>query len=149
MHFPRSPRPQSSKIILVLLMVFALPYICLSQVTSSTVLGTVQDQSAAPIAGANVTATNLRTGLSRSVVSDEDGDYIINLLPVGDYSIRVERSGFKIGERSPVVLQINGKARVDFVLQVGNVNEKVVVSSSQPVLDTDTSESGQVIESTG
>ena len=148
MHFPRSPRSQSSKITLVLLMVFALPYICRSQVTSSTVLGTVQDQSAAPIAGANVTATNLRTGLSRSVVSDEDGDYIINLLPVGDYSIRVERSGFKIGERSPVVLLINGKARVDFVLQVGNVNEKVVVSSSQPVLDTDTSESGQVIEST-
>ncbi len=129
-------------------MVFALPNICRSQVTSSTVLGTVQDQSAAPIASANVTATNLRTGLSRSVVSDEDGDYIINLLPVGDYSIRVERSGFKIGERSPVVLQINGKARVDFVLQVGNVNEKVVVSSSQPVLDTDTSESGQIIEST-
>jgi len=148
MDLLRSPLGQLSKIALLLLMVFAPPNIAGAQVTSSTVLGTVQDQSASPIDGANVTATNLRTGLSRSVVSGEDGSYIINLLPVGDYSIRAERSGFKIGERSPVVLQINSKARVDFVLQVGNVSEQIVVSGNQPVLDTDTSESGQVIEST-
>ncbi|HLQ77625.1 MAG TPA: TonB-dependent receptor, partial [Terriglobia bacterium] len=148
MDILRSSVGQLSKMALLLLMVFAPPNTAIAQVTSSTVLGTVQDQSVSPIAGANVTATNLRTGLSRSVVSGEDGSYIINLLPVGDYSIRAERSGFKIGERSPVVLQINSKARVDFVLQVGNVSEQIVVSGNQPVLDTDTSESGQVIEST-
>ena len=148
MDTPRSPLARLSRIAFVLLSVLTPSYICRAQVTSGTVLGTVQDQSAAPIAGANVTATNLRTGLARSAASGEDGAYIINLLPVGEYSIRVERSGFKISERSPVVLQINSKARVDFLLQVGNVNEQVVVSGSQPVLDTDTSESAQVIEST-
>jgi len=148
MDIPRSLRVQLCKISAVLLLVLAPPDICRSQVTSGTLLGTVQDPSGAAIRGANVTATNLQTGLSRSVLSGEDGGYIINLLPVGDYSIRVEFSGFKTDERSVVNLQINSKARVDFILQVGKVSEKVEVSGSQPVLDTDTAESGQVIENT-
>ena len=111
MDIPRSPLAQLSRIALVLLSVLAPICICRAQVTSGTVLGTVQDPSAAPVAGANVTATNLRTGLARSAVSGEDGGYIINLLPVGDYSIRVEFSGFKTDERSVVNLQINSKAR--------------------------------------
>ncbi len=69
MDILRSPVGQLSKMVLLLLMVFAPPNTAIAQVTSSTVLGTVQDQSVSPIAGANVTATNLRTGLSRSVVS--------------------------------------------------------------------------------
>ena len=111
MDIPRSLRVQLYKISAVLLLVLALPDICRSQVTSGTLLGTVQDPSGAAIRGANVTATNLQTGLSRSVLSGEDGGYIINLLPVGDYSIRVEFSGFKTDERSVVNLQINSKAR--------------------------------------
>ncbi len=144
------PRGQalSCRVICVLLVVFLFHVSSHGQVTTGTLLGTVQDPSGAAIHGAKVTATNLQTGLTRSALSSEDGGYAINLLPVGDYSIRVESAGFKSEERSPVTLQINSRARVDFTLQVGNVSEKVEVTGSQPVLDTDTAETGQVIEST-
>jgi outer membrane receptor protein involved in Fe transport len=146
MNNPRALIGKAFRIFAVLLAALAPLQLCRAQVTSGTFLGNVQDPSKAAIRAANVTVNNLQTGLSRSVLSGDDGGYIINLLPVGIYSIRVESPGFKTEVRSPVSLQINSKARLDFVLQVGNVNEKVEVSGAQPVLDTQTAESGQVIE---
>ena len=118
------------------------------QVTTATLLGSVQDPSGAAIRGATVTVTNVQTGLVRTAVSGDNGEYAVDLLPVGDYEIRVEYTGFKTDERSPVTLQIGSRARVDFALQVGKISEKVEVTGAQPILDTDTSESGQVIERT-
>jgi len=126
----------SCRVICVLLLVFLFHVSSHGQVTTGSLLGTVQDPSGAAIHGAKVTATNLQTGLTRSALSGEDGGYAINLLPVGDYSIRVESAGFKSEERSPVTLLINSRARVDFTLHVGNVSEKVEVTGRQPVLRT-------------
>src|SRR5690242_6783385 len=144
------PRGQAlfCRVICMLAVVFLFDVSSRGQVTTGALLGTVQDPSGAAIRGAKITARNLQTGLTRSVLSGEDGEYAINLLPVGDYSIRVESAGFKSEERSSVTLLINSRARVDFTLQVGNVSEKVEVTGTQPVLDTDTAETGQVIEST-
>ena len=103
----------------LLLLLLLLPGTNYGQVTTGTLLGTVQDSSGAAIRGATVTARNLQTGLTRSVPTGDDGGYEINLLPVGDYSIRVEFIGFKADERSPVTLLINSRARVDFALQSG------------------------------
>jgi len=106
----------------------------------------VQDPTSASVRGASITATNLQTGVSRSALSDEDGEYVINLLPVGNYSVRVEHAGFTTEERPSIELQINSRVRLDFVLQVGSVSEKINVEGSAPLLDTDTAESGEVIE---
>jgi hypothetical protein len=116
------------------------------QVTTGTLLGTVQDAGNAAVQGASVTVTNSRTGVSRFVLSGNEGEYILNLLPVGNYSVRVEHPGFRTEERPSIELQINSRVRLDFVLQVGSVSEKVDVNESAPLLDTDTSESGAVIE---
>src|SRR5215813_4654782 len=117
-----------------------------AQVTTGTFLGSVQDPTSASVRGASITATNLQTGVSRSALSDEDGEYVINLLPVGNYSVRVEHAGFTTEERPSIELQINSRVRLDFVLQVGSVSEKINVEGSAPLLDTDTAESGEVIE---
>ena len=79
------PRGQalSCRVICVLLVVFLFHVSSHGQVTTGTLLGTVQDPSGAAIHGAKVTATNLQTGLTRSALSSEDGGYAINLLPVG------------------------------------------------------------------
>jgi len=146
MHTLRSPFAQVARIALILLSALILPTVARSQVTTATVLGSVQDKSGAAVRGATVTARNLQTGLTRSALSGDSGDYTINLLPVGDYSIQVEFTGFKTDERTPVTLEINSRARVDFILQLGDRSEKVEVTGAQPVLDTDTSETGQVIE---
>jgi outer membrane receptor protein involved in Fe transport len=116
------------------------------QVTTGTLLGTVRDSASASVQGASVTVTNLQTGASRSVSSGSEGEYIINLLPVGSYSVRVEHAGFQTEERPSVELQINSRVRLDFGLQVGSVSEKVDVQGIAPLLDTDTAESGEVIE---
>lgn len=146
--YTRREQALSCRVIYLFLLLFLFSVSSHGQVTTGTLLGTVQDPSGAAINGAKVTARNLQTGLTRLVLSGEDGGYAINLLPVGDYSIRVESAGFKSEERSSVTLLINSRARVDFTLQVGNVSEKVEVTGSQPVLDTDTAETGQVIENT-
>ena len=117
-----------------------------AQVTTGTFLGTVYDATNAAVPGASITATNLQTGVSRSVVSAVTGEYLINLLPVGNYSLRVEHAGFKTEQRSSVEIQINSRVRLDFVLQVGSVSEEIKVAGSTPLLDTDTAESGEVIE---
>ncbi len=134
-------------VVLLLASSLLLPGVGHAQVTTGTFLGTVRDTSGAAISGAQVSARNLQTGLIRTVLTSSDGDYSINLLQVGDYSLRVEFAGFNVDERSPVTLQINGRVRADFVLKVGKVTEKIEVTDVLPVLDTDTAESGGVIES--
>ena len=117
-----------------------------AQVTTGTFLGTVNDATNAAVLGASVTATNLQTGVARSVLSGDGGNYVINLLPVGNYSVRVEHAGFTTEERPSIELQINSRVRLDFVLRVGSVSEKIEVQGNAPLLDTDTAESGEVIE---
>jgi outer membrane receptor protein involved in Fe transport len=131
---------------LLLVALCALSCPVVAQVTTGTFLGTVHDNTSAAVAGASITVTNLQTGVARSVLSGVDGEYVINLLPVGNYSVRVEHTGFKTDERASIELQINGHVRLDFVLRVGSVSEKIEVKGSAPLLDTDTAESGEVIE---
>src|SRR5713101_3572955 len=107
------------RVLLLLASSLLLTVVGHAQVTTGTFLGTVRDSSGAAISGAQVTARNLQTGLTRTVLTSSDGDYSINLLQVGDYSLRVEFAGFNADERSPVTLQINGRVRCDFVLKVG------------------------------
>src|SRR4051794_14810055 len=95
----------------------------LAQVTTATILGTVRDLSGAAIPGASVTITQENTGYSRAVVSAEDGTYLAPLLPVGAYSVTVERPGFARYTQRGITLELNQNARVDANLTVGGVQE--------------------------
>lgn len=117
-----------------------------SQTTSTTILGTVTDPSGAAVAGAKVTATNIRTQVKREDVSTSSGDYSFPLLDIGEYSVTVEAPGFKTANRAGLVLQINEKLRADITLQVGQVSERVEVTGSATALKTDESSIGDVIE---
>ncbi len=117
-----------------------------SQTTSTTILGTVTDPSGAAVAGAKVTATNVKTQVKREDVTTSTGDYSFPLLDIGEYSVSVEASGFKTASRSGLTLQINEKLRSDFTLQVGQVSERVEVTGAVTALKTDESSIGEVIE---
>jgi hypothetical protein len=82
--------------------------------------------------------TNIQTGIRRAVTSNEDGYYTIPLLQPGEYSISIEKTGFKPVTRSGLQLQVNEDARVDFTLEIGGISEKVEVSAAAPVLRTRT-----------
>src|SRR5689334_19932509 len=79
---------------------------------TATIVGHVTDPSGAAVSGAKVTARNTDTGLERSAVSGDTGDYELPLLPVtGAYSLSVAKAGFQTGEFSGIVLRVDQHAR--------------------------------------
>ena len=117
----------------------------LAQVSTAELSGTVADPTGAVISHAKVVATNADTGVSREVSSDASGGYVMTLLPPGNYNLSVEAPGFRRLLHSGVTLDVNQRARVDFALQVGQVNETVEVAATAPLLESQSSSLGSVI----
>ncbi|MDQ2900818.1 MAG: carboxypeptidase regulatory-like domain-containing protein [Acidobacteriota bacterium] len=114
--------------------------------SSATIVGRVSDPSGATVGGATVTARNIATGLERSTVSGESGDYELPLLPVtGSYSLTISKTGFSPQELTGIVLQVQQQARFDVTLKLGSLSEKVIVAESAPMVNTDSGAIGQVI----
>src|SRR5438093_3437317 len=99
----------------------------MSQLRTATILGTVKDSTGAIIPGAAITAKNLETGLTRTAVGAEDGSYRFTALPVGAYEVRTEQPGFRTEVRSGLTLTVSQEAVVNFALQVGALDQTVVV----------------------
>lgn len=114
--------------------------------TTGTIVGTVTDSSGAVVPKTRVAAVHTATGLTRSAVTNQSGNYVLPLLPVGEYSLTAEVTGFKKRAVSGIVLQVNDEARVDVVLEVGAVTETVNVSAQAAVLQTENAVVGQVVD---
>jgi len=117
-----------------------------AQTTYGSIAGAVTDPSGASIAGAQVTLTNLGTSENRTQQTGSDGLYqFVNLIP-GRYSIDVEKPGFKRYSRPEITVDVNQNARVDASMQVGNVNQTVEVTAETPLIQTETSSLGTVVD---
>lgn len=126
----------------------AIPMVASAQSTTATIVGTVSDPGGAQVPNASVTARNADTGLTRTVTSGEDGNYRIEFLPVGNYSIEVKAAtGFKKAFRTGIVLRIGDTASVDMPLEVGAVNEEVTVTTAPPEVNTNRAELGRTVQS--
>jgi carboxypeptidase family protein/TonB-dependent receptor-like protein len=117
-----------------------------SQATSGTIQGLVKDSTGAGIVDAAVTAKNETTGLTRKAGTDASG-YTLYNLPPGTYTITVAKAGFKTASRSGLLLVIDQKLRLDLELVPGSVTESVTVKGEAPLLQTQTMETGEVIQS--
>src|SRR5712672_2888709 len=127
----------------------AVPRLCGRQALAQTpagVKGVVTDSSGAVVPGANVVVTNLDTGTRRETATGESGEYQFPLLQPGRYSIAARKQGFKQVTRSGVDLELNQNAQIDFTMSAGEVSETIEVQSSAPLLESNTSSVGQVIE---
>lgn len=133
-------------LILSILVAALLSSFVFAQVITATILGTVRDPSGAVVPGAKATAINVNTGLTRSVISGDSGDYTIPVLPLGEYRVRVEKGGFRPAEQARVQLTIDSRVRVDFELALGDLAQEVQVTGESPLVDTESSAMGQVIE---
>jgi len=113
---------------------------------TGTVLGTVTDASGALAPGATVTLRNFGTGLSYATQTDESGQFRFLTVPVGDYELSAERSGFAKTTFSPFSVHAAEPARVDLVLKVGSTTQQITVTSgSLPVVNTVTANEGNTI----
>src|SRR5216684_3020228 len=116
------------------------------QQSTARFLGNVLDPSSATIAGATVTVTNVATSQQRSVQTSASGEYSIPLLPIGEYTMLIAAPGFPPKSLRGIVLQVDQEARFDVILSLGSTNETITVEAESPLLVTDTSSVGQVIE---
>ena len=118
-----------------------------AQIVTATLVGRVTDQSGAVAPDVRITIVNQGTGLTRSVTTDQSGDYIASTLPAGVYRITAEATGFKKTVVSDISLQVAQTPRVDIMLDVGNSAEQVEVTATTPLINTDTSDMGMVVDS--
>jgi len=119
----------------------------LAQGTAATMVGTATDASGAVLPKVSIKVTNLGTNLSRDAATDGSGNFSIPFLPAGDYTVSASLAGFREEKVEKVTLQVQQTARVDFQMQPGNVNERVEVSASAALLQTENSSVGTVIDS--
>jgi outer membrane receptor protein involved in Fe transport len=129
----------------VLALFLVLPRPGYAQATA-TISGTVKDSSGAVVPGAKVTATNEDTNLSRSVLADDAGQYVIPLLPLGAYRVRVEKDGFAPFVQNGISLQANTTVQVDAVAQVRANAEQVTVSDRPTLVQANSTAMVQVID---
>jgi hypothetical protein len=128
----------TAKVLLVAACLGLCATVASAQVPTGTISGRVVDQDGGVVPGATVTATSPNLQGERTVVTSENGDYSIPLLPPGDYTVSVELSGFQTVRRQTAVAPTQ-MVPLDITLAVGGVTETVnVVADAQPFLDTAT-----------
>lgn len=116
------------------------------QETRGTILGRVTDPSGAVVAGAEVRATNIATGVSAGARSNEAGNFALPYLLPGTYTIQSEMAGFKKFVREGIQVRVNDTVEVNIEPQVGNASEFIEVKAETPLLSTAESSLGQVID---
>ena len=109
--------------------------------------GTVTDQSGAVLVDASVTITNDATNISQQTHSDNHGQYFIVGLRPAAYTIKAESKGFETNEKKNIVLQVDQQTTVDFVMRPSSVSETMEVTTTAPLLDTESATLGTNISS--
>ena len=118
----------------------------LAQIGTGSITGIVIDSTGAVVPEAEVAITNADTNVSRATTSTNSGDYAVTGLLPGRYSVTVKKSGFRSATVPAFELQVDQKARVDVALEVGQITETVSVTGAAPLLESESSSIGQVIE---
>ena len=117
----------------------------MAQVVNGSFVGVVSDPSGGRLAGAQIVATNLSTGVSWTANTTHSGDYSLLSIPAGDYRLTVSSNGFKTTTIEKAHLQMQQTASINITLAVGSVTQSVTVESVSPLLQTQTSDVGNVI----
>jgi hypothetical protein len=126
--------------------VFLVSLPAFSQGNAGRILGAVTDQSGGAMVGAVVTVTDTTRGISRTLMTDNSGEYNApNLIP-GTYSVRAEAKGFKTAQHDGIVVEVNAELRVDLTLQPGEQAEKITVTGEVPLVETTNAELGGTLQ---
>jgi len=123
-----------------------LPSSAWAQKDTGSIVGTVKDPSGAVLPNAQVTLKDTERGTTFVTHTNESGEFVASTLKIGRYTVTVEHSGFKKAVSVPVDLDVQQRIAVNITLQVGQVIESVQVTGATPLLETETSELGQVVD---
>lgn len=121
---------------LLLLMAFVITAGVRAQTVTGNISGTVTDPSGAVVVGATVTAHNMATGVDTTVTTNDAGLYVVRFLPIGQYQVTVQASGFGTQTIPVFSLEIGQIAKFNVTLQAGSTAQTVEVSAAAPILNT-------------
>jgi hypothetical protein len=117
----------------------------LAQAVSGTLIGEVKDTTGGALPGVTLTIVNEATGLTRTMVSDKNGEFSAPSMPTGTYTVTAELSGFKKTSKSNLRLGVDQRVRVDLSMEVGGLEETVTIKAETPLLQTSSSELGTTV----
>jgi hypothetical protein len=132
--------------LLTLLVVCLAANLSISQTSTATVEGLVTDASGAAIPGAAVTVTSTETNISHGVTSDEGGHYLVSSLHPGQYKIQVSAAGFSSTTLTGITLAVAQTLGQNIQLSLGEVEQTVSVVADNLLMNTETSDNGQLID---
>ncbi len=128
-------------VLFIALAMFSIP--AFSQ--EATIVGTVTDSSGAVVPNASITITNIATGQVRKLQSNEVGQYVAAALPIGNYDVKAQATGFNLADTTGVVLSVGDRRRVDFALKVGGTQELITVEAAPIAVKTESGEQSSLI----
>lgn len=131
--------------LLILFGPLPLTFTLQAQVDQGAITGVVQDASNAIIPGAQVTLTNIDTGLVLQSKANNSGTYVFSPIKIGNYTVSATAPGFETTSQQNVHLDVQERLNVVLTLKPGNVSQTVTVSSAPPLLQTQSSSVGQVV----
>ncbi|PYU90118.1 MAG: hypothetical protein DMG25_17725, partial [Acidobacteria bacterium] len=117
-----------------------------AQTFRGAIVGTVIDQSQAPVPGAQITVKNRATGLARTAMTDDAGNYDVRELPIGVYTVTVEKQGFAPVTETDLRVDVAAERRLDVTLVPGKVQQTVEVTATAPLVQSTTNVLGGTIE---
>ena len=133
-----------------LILVFILALGCVNaaaQKDAGGIAGVVRDPSDAVVAGAKVTIRDIDRGTEFATTTNEQGEYVASPLKIGRYQVSAEKPGFKKAVAGPITVNVGERPAVNITLLVGDIHEVVSVSTKAPLLQTETSDLGQLVDS--
>ena len=117
----------------------------LAQFDTGSITGLVKDTSGSAVPGANMTLVDTSTGINITTRTNEAGVYEFPNVRVGSYKVTAEKAGFSLAAAGGVVVSVSTRTRVDLNLAVGEVTQTVEVTGSTPLIESETSQRGQVV----
>src|SRR5258708_38964209 len=117
-----------------------------AQVSTGTISGVVQDQSGSVIPGAMITIRNVDTGTVRTLTSAAGGRYTAPELPLGNYEVQGQQSGFQTEVRNGITLTVGREAVVNMVLKQGQTSDQVTITAEAPLVESTSSPLSSLVD---
>jgi hypothetical protein len=118
-----------------------------AQFDSAAVLGSIKDPSAASVSSATVELKSVAKGVSVTRQTDASGNFEFSNVQPGEFTLTVSASGFQTSTTNPFVVNIGARQRIDLSLKLGANSESVTVSGAASLLETDSSDRGETVQS--
>jgi hypothetical protein len=135
-----------TKVARCLWMLMLTGVVCFAQIGTGEVTGIVTDSTGAVVPDAEVIVTNVDRNTPHTTRTTTTGDYVVTALEPGHYSVMVTHASFNAAAVPAFELQVDQRARIDVKLELGRVSQTVTATGEAPMLETDSSTVGQVIE---